>query len=134
MRAGIPLTDDDRAPWLERLAAIIRSQLQRGAGGVLACSALKRRYRAILVPPDTPAGAVRFVYLRADPALLAERLVSRRGHFFPPKLLESQIADLEPPSRDEPAPVLEVDASDEVETIVQGICGALYLKPGGGVT
>jgi carbohydrate kinase (thermoresistant glucokinase family) len=128
MRAGIPLGDAERAPWLERLAALVKGELRRGESAVLACSALKRRYRAALVPASAAAGAVRFVYLRAEPALLAERLATRRGHFFPPKLLDSQIADLEPPTRDEPAVVVE--ASDEVDTIVQAICGALRLKPG----
>ena len=131
MRAGVPLGDAERAPWLAALAQMIAEHADKGADGVLACSALKRRYRAELVPPGAPTGTVQFVFLRADRALLAERLATRRGHFFPPQLLDSQIADLEQPTGEEPAPVLEVDASQPVERIVQRICESLGLNADG---
>jgi len=130
MRAGVPLGDAERAPWLAALAQLIAEHAEKGTDGVLACSALKRRYRAELVPPGAPWGSVRFIYLRADRALLERRLSTRRGHFFPPQLLDSQIADLEQPSGEDPAPVLEVDASQPVERIVQSICESLGLNAG----
>ncbi len=128
MRAGMALGDAERAPWLAALARLIAGHVEGGTPGVLACSALKRRYRAVLVPPATPPGSVRFVYLHADRALLAERLAKRRGHFFPPQLLDSQIADLERPSDEEPAPVLQVDVSRPVEEVVERIRAAFGLS------
>lgn len=110
MRRGIPLSDADRLPWLERLAELIR---QRGGSAVLACSALKESYRRILSGGDPRA---RFVYLRADPALLAARLERRTGHFFARTLLESQLAALE-----EPAGAIVVDASQPAEAAVREI-------------
>jgi len=130
MRAGVPLGDAERAPWLAALAQLIAEHAEKGTDGVLACSALKRRYRAELVPPAAPWGSVRFIYLRADRAVLERRLATRRGHFFPPQLLDSQIADLEQPTGEEPAPVLEVDASQTVERIVKRICESLGLNAG----
>ncbi len=136
MRAGIPLGDAERAPWLTALAQLIAEHVEKGTSGVLACSALKRRYRAVLVPPAAPPGSVRFIYLHADRALLAERLAQRHGHFFPPQLLDSQIADLERPSEDEPAPVLQVDVSRPVDEVVErirasfGLTGASSPRPG----
>ncbi len=132
MRSGIPLGDAERAPWISALAQLIEEHAEKGSSGVLACSALKRRYRAELVPPGAPSGSVQFIYLRAERALLAERLAKRRGHFFPPQLLDAQMADLERPSDEEPAPVLEVDVSQPVERVVQEICEALGLKGGAG--
>ncbi|GJG85598.1 gluconokinase [Gemmatimonadetes bacterium T265] len=118
MHAGIPLTDADRAPWLAALATIIARAVAADAPAVLACSALKHAYRGALVPAGAPAGAVRFVYLRADPALLANRLAGRPGHFFAPALLASQIATLELPDDAEPAPVLTVDAAHAPDGLV----------------
>jgi gluconokinase len=111
MRSGIPLGDADRQPWLEALARSIAGHLRSGASAVYACSALKRAYRVALVPAQTPAQAMRFVYLAAPKEVLSERLARRRGHFFPGSLLESQLHDLEPPADDEPAPTIEVDAT-----------------------
>ena len=113
MRRGIPLSDADRLPWLEHL----RKLVSRSGSAVLACSALKESYRQILRGDDP---RVRFVYLRADPALLASRLENRTGHFFARTLLDSQLAALE-----EPAEAIVVDASQPpeatVEAILQGI-------------
>jgi gluconokinase len=94
MRAGIPLTEDDRRPWLEALAALIRGWRERGENAVLACSALSRRSRAIL---GVAAPDVALVHLRGSQDLIAERLRHRAGHFFSPSLLDSQFAALEEP-------------------------------------
>lgn len=90
---GIPLTDQDREPWLDRLRAAIVTWIADGQSTVLACSALKRRYRAKLqVDPQ-----VRFVYLKGSAHLIAERLSARHGHFAGESILASQLADLEEP-------------------------------------
>jgi gluconokinase len=94
MRAGIPLTDADRKQWLKRLRKIIVRALAKNEFSVLACSALKTKYREELAKGDP---AVKFVYLTGSPALIARRLQKRRGHFMPAALLESQLATLEPP-------------------------------------
>jgi gluconokinase len=105
MSSGIPLTDDDRAQWLRSLAGRIREAKDNGAGLVVACSALKRSYRDIL---RTRADDLQFVFLKGKAALISERLASRRGHFMPPSLLDSQIATLEEPSPDEHAWVCDI--------------------------
>lgn len=109
MRAGHPLTDADRAPWLARLNALIARTLARGDSAVLACSALRRRYRDALVPEGVPRGAVRFVYLRVPRRALEERLTARTDHYMPPTLLDSQLATLEEPAAGEDALVVEAD-------------------------
>ncbi len=93
MAAHQPLTDDDRQPWLRTLAGIISDFVGRGASAVVACSALKERYRALLRVSDD----IRFVHLRGSPELLKGRLETRQDHFMPVTLLESQLADLEDP-------------------------------------
>ncbi len=96
MAAGIPLDDDDRWPWLDRVGdALARA---RGAGVVIACSALKRRYRDAL---RAHAPEVVFVHLAAPKEVVVERIAARTGHFMPAALLDSQYADLEPPGQDE---------------------------------
>jgi gluconokinase len=117
MSRGIPLTDDDRAGWLRSLAMRIREAKDAGSGLVMTCSALKRSYRDVL---RAEADALQFVFLRGPRALIAERLVSRRGHFMPPSLLESQFAALEEPSPGEDAWVCDVRESphDLVATLV----------------
>ena len=117
MSAGSPLTDQDRLPWLEQLRAVLQYAAARNAGAVLACSALKKSYRKIL-----SAGAARFVYLKASPELVRDRLRRRTGHFMPPSLVDSQFADLE-----EPDDALVVDAALEPDTIVGRIAQALGL-------
>jgi gluconokinase len=113
MHAGIPLNDDDRRPWLEATAEWMKEQTEPG---VVTSSALKRKYRDILRSgrPD-----LRLVYLEGSRDLIGRRLAARHGHFFPKELLNSQFADLEPPSPDENALVVSVDAP--VEQIVQEI-------------
>ena len=119
MRAGFSLGDAERAPWLAALGALVARCAAGGDSAVLACSALKRDYRLALVaevPEPERLALVRFVYLRAGAALLAERLATRAGHFFAPALLPSQLAALEEPAGDgEPAPTLTVDAGPAPE-------------------
>jgi gluconokinase len=95
MRAGIPLQDEDRWPWLDRLNGLLRMAQQRGDGVVLACSALKQSYRNRLTEG---CRNVRFVLLSGNKALLQNRLAGRQGHYMNPVLLDSQFATLEPPS------------------------------------
>jgi gluconokinase len=130
MRAGIPLDDADRAPWLHAVAARIDEWRERGEAGVITCSALKRRYRDLIFgdrPGEERTGeartGVRLVYLTAPPALIAQRLAVRHGHFMPATLLESQLATLEPPEPDENALTVAMDAP--VETVVERIAAAL---------
>jgi gluconokinase len=104
MKAGIALTDADRAPWLDAVAAWIDGQHGKGRPGVVTCSALKRAYRDRL---DVGRPQVRFVYIQLDQADVADRMAKRQGHFFAPSLLASQFADLEPPQADEPVIVLD---------------------------
>lgn len=99
MTDGIPLTDEDRAPWLARLGALIEDVLQKeecGIGLVLACSALKRSYREALTAGNQ---SVAFVYPQVSRASLGARLSQRGGHFFDPALLDNQLALLEPPEK-----------------------------------
>lgn len=113
MAAGIPLTDEDRRPWLERLRQRLEAATAAGQSLVLACSALKERYRQLLAGDETDA---RFVYLKASAPLLRQRLAARRGHFMKQAMLESQLAALE-----EPAGAVVVDATAEPEEAVRFI-------------
>lgn len=110
MAAGVPLTDDDRWPWLARVAAWIREHTDAGRPGVITCSALKRAYRDVLRGPD-----VVFVYLHGSKELIAARLAARHGHYMPTSLLDSQFATLEPPAGDEHALEIEIDAAASVQ-------------------
>jgi gluconokinase len=96
MAAGQPLNDEDRQPWLETLNDVLRGWHETGKGGVLACSALKERYRVTLAS-GMPEGTVSFVLLDGSPELLAERLAQRQHEYMNPKLLASQLATLEKP-------------------------------------
>jgi carbohydrate kinase (thermoresistant glucokinase family) len=98
MAAGTPLTDEDRWPWLHAIAAAIDAARARGENAVVACSALRRAYRDILIG-DRPD--VRLVYLQGSQALIGERMRARHGHFMPPALLDSQFQTLEEPGPDE---------------------------------
>lgn len=119
IRSGVPLTDADRAPWLERLREAIVQWIAEGRNMVLACSALKRAYRKTLeAGPD-----VRFVYLKGSAGLIAERLRSRHGHFADEKILSSQLADLE-----EPEGALTLDIAATPEQMVAAIRNALALE------
>jgi gluconokinase len=122
MTAGIPLTDDDRWPWLAAIGAWMDARIAAGGSGVVACSALKRRYRDFLRQgrPD-----VRLVFLDVGRDEDLARLRARRGHFFPAGLLDSQFADLEPPAPDEGALVLA--ARETPDALVSAIISGLGL-------
>jgi len=108
MHAGHPLDDEDRWPWLARIADWIQERSAAGSGGIVTCSALKRRYRDVLRGPG-----VEFVFLESPKDQIAERLLARHGHFMPASLLDSQFADLEPPEPDENALIVEVTGTAE---------------------
>ena len=116
MSAGRPLTDEDRWPWLQAIADEIDRVCQSGGHAVIACSALKRAYRDVLVHGRSDA---RIVFLSGTQFLIADRLARRKGHFMPPGLLDSQFKTLEPPAADENPVIVPIDAS--VETIVDDI-------------
>ena len=111
IRLGIPLTDDDRRPWLARIRESVIDWIARGERVVLACSLLREEYRAYVL--NGHRDRVQLVYLRASPALLQLRLINRQGHFMKEPLLRSQLGVLE-----EPADALVVDASQTPETII----------------
>ncbi|MCG3158076.1 MAG: Thermoresistant gluconokinase [bacterium] len=119
MRAGIPLTDDDRAPWLATLQNLIREKLNTSQSGILACSALKQKYRDWL---QVDPLKVRFVFLQGDFATIAKRLAARTNHYMDPNLLASQFEALE-----EPRDALAVDIAQTPGAIVAHIRSALQL-------
>ncbi|KYF65510.1 gluconate kinase [Sorangium cellulosum] len=119
MRAGKPLDDQDRAPWLAALSACIRRLLDEGREAVIACSALKAAYRAqLLVDP----ARMRLVHLTGDPSLIAARLAARSNHFMPAGLLSTQLAALEPPED-----ALRVDVGGTPDEIAADVRRALGL-------
>ncbi len=107
MSSGVPLTDEDRAPWLASLRDWITDERR---DVVLTCSALRRTYRAVLRSADA---RVRFLHLHGTPELLAERMGGRQGHFMPTTLLTSQLATLEPLEADEDGVVVDIAGSPE---------------------
>jgi gluconokinase len=118
MHAGIPLTDEDRAPWLQSLRNAIVGWLASGENVILACSALKASYRQVLqVSPE-----VKFVYLRASFELIADRLRLRKGHYMNPDLLRSQFETLEVPKG-----ALAIDTGRPVAEIVKKIRSAVEI-------
>ena len=120
MASGVPLTDDDRWPWLDRVADVLRAIEAKGEHAVLACSALKSAYRERLAA----AGDVRFVHLCGDQSVIAARLAVRQHKYMPASLLASQYATLEAP-RD----AIDVDIRWTVQEQVDAICRALDLAP-----
>ena len=124
MRAGIALTDEDRAPWLDAIAAWIRSTRASGERCVIACSALKRAYRERIAGERDD---VRFVHLAGDHDTIASRLAQRTGHYMPLSLLKSQFDALEPPAPDD-AVVVSVDSPPEA--VVAKVLRQLSLVPG----
>lgn len=119
IRNGIPLTDADREPWLDSLHRAIVEWIAIGKNVILACSALKSSYRSKLKVSQE----VRFVYLKGNASLIAERLRTRHGHFAGESILASQLADLE-----EPDDAVIVDISPEPQQIVEEIRKALGLE------
>ncbi|MGD0434774.1 MAG: gluconokinase [Acetobacteraceae bacterium] len=120
MKSGTPLTDEDRWPWLRAIAAAIDAYRARGESAVVACSALRRAYRDILIDGRTD---VRLVYLKGSHALIAERMRARKGHFMPAALLDSQFRTLEEPGADEHPITVGIDAApaDIVRKIREGL-------------
>ncbi len=124
MSAGHPLTDTDRWPWLMAIADEIDRVGRVGQHAVIACSALKRAYRDVLVHGRND---VRIVFLNGTQELIANRLAQRKGHFMPPGLLESQFMTLEPPEAGEDPVTVSIDAS--VDAVVDDIVRQLKLGP-----
>ena len=124
MSAGQPLTDEDRRPWLQAIANEIDRVCEAREHAVIACSALKRPYRDILVHGRHD---VRIIYLKGTQDLIASRLALRKGHFMPPGLLASQFKTLEPPDASENPVTVSIDVP--VETIVDDIVRQLGLIP-----
>ncbi len=120
MRAGIPLNDEDRWPWLRAIAARMDAWQAEGASGIVACSALKRSYRDLLLANRKEA---RLVYLHASRPLIEARMAARRGHYMPSSLVASQFAALEEPTAEERPIVVEVDAAPEV--VAEAVLAAL---------
>ena len=120
MHAGIPLTDEDRAPWLDALHQILLGWHRSGQSGILTCSALKAAYREHLAAslPD-----LRFVWLDPPKSVLAERLSHRVGHYMSPTLLDSQLATLEPPAAD--GKTLQLDGSGGIDDEVAEVLAFL---------
>ena len=120
MAAGVPLTDDDRWPWLDRIVAELRRITADGTNVILACSALKQAYRDRLAA----AGDVRFVHLRGDPQTIGRRLASRHHRYMPATLLGSQFAALEAPDD-----AIDVDITMSIDAQVRTIVDALGAAP-----
>jgi len=120
MKHGIPLTDEDRLPWLQAIKAWIDGRLAAGEPGLVTCSALKRAYRELLIDRRND---VRILFLHADKAMIEEHLARRTGHFMPPALLESQLSTLEEPQPDEHPITVEVteDVNETVREILKAI-------------
>ncbi|MFN3273628.1 MAG: gluconokinase [Paracoccus sp. (in: a-proteobacteria)] len=116
MAAGIPLTDDDRWPWLVKVAATLAER----APVIIGCSALRRAYRDRL--RAGAGGAVRFLHLTGPRAVIAARMAGRAGHYMPPALLDSQIATLETPSAAEAVPL---DITQPLDRLVDAAAAAL---------
>ena len=129
MRAGVPLTDDDRWPWLRAIAAWMDERIAQDEPAVIPCSALKRSYRDILL---TGRPGARLVFLAVDPEVLAERLAARHAHFFPAQLLNSQLDALEPPAPDENMVTVVEHAADQPADTVANIVALLWPGDGPG--
>lgn len=119
MRAGTPLTDDDRWPWLDRLNEVLHAAESQAASAILACSALKERYRDRL---ERGLHGVRWVYLKGSAELIGSRLQVRKGHYMNPALLQSQFDALEPPHG-----ALTIEVNDEPAALVQRVLSGLGL-------
>lgn len=129
MRQGVPLTDADRAPWLDRIGEELKRWAAEGQSGVLTCSALKRAYRDCI--RSMVKGPVRFILLNGPRELIALRMAGRKGHFMPPALLDSQLATLERPDADEDAIILDI--TETVGQLVDEAYAAAKARPAGGM-
>ena len=124
MRRGVPLDDADRKSWLQAVAGVIDHWLESGNRGVVACSALKRTYRQMIIGQRE---AVRLVYLEGSCELILQRMAARHGHFMPVSLLESQFQALEEPLPEEHALVIPIERT--AEQIMREIETRLQLQP-----
>ncbi|MEZ4519156.1 MAG: gluconokinase [Chloroflexota bacterium] len=112
MSNGIPLNDDDRAPWLDSLAFLMQTHLDKNQSGILACSALKKQYRERLrVDPR-----VHFIFLDGDFNLIWQRMSSRQDHYMKADMLQSQFSALEPPETDE---AIVIDITADIDTVIE---------------
>jgi len=120
MSAGLPLTDEDREPWLAAVGDWIDRCIGKGGGGVITCSALKANYRRTLTEGRP---TVRLVYLEGSKALIAERMAKRVGHFMPSSLIDSQFSNLEPPATEERALIVAADLpiESQVDVVVKAL-------------
>ncbi|MCY3974896.1 MAG: gluconokinase [Simkaniaceae bacterium] len=123
MTRGLPLTDEDRKPWLETLATLVARHVEREEPMVLACSALKRAYRRILAKDSV----ILFVYLKSSPETASSRLHKRTGHFFHADLLESQFRTLEEPTEEEGG-CITVESAAPKEAILRTIIEELSCR------
>jgi len=121
MRAGLPLNDDDRWPWLEKLGRLIGEEVGRDEKVVATCSALKRVYRDRL--RHCAGGDILFIILDGDPTLIEKRMAERKGHYMPPTLLESQLAILERPDEDETS--ISLDISNTTDRLIDDAIEAM---------
>ena len=121
MKHGIPLNDQDRAPWLQRLHDELQRHLTEGRSVILACSALKESYRKVLRDGEPPST---FVCLDVDPQTIRDRLEHRTTHFFPKELMESQFAALE-----KPEDAVIIDARKSLDEVVEQLVQALAKLP-----
>ena len=126
MSQGIPLTDEDRWPWLDSLAKALHDEAGRAGMAIGGCSALRRAYRQRLI--DTACEPITFVFLKGSRDIIAERMAARSGHFMPTALLDSQFATLEPPGDDENALVCDIGAS--VSDLTQAVLDQLAPSTG----
>ena len=127
MSSGQALTDEDRWPWLEKVAAWIDDHVATGQPGIMTCSALKKAYRDRLRGPG-----VAFVHLNGTRELLAARLAARRDHYMPSSLLDSQLEALQPLEADENGIVVELDSkspAEEAEEIILGWAFSAQSSP-----
>ena len=125
MRAGVPLTDEDRWPWLLAITAWMDERIAAGESAVVTCSALKRSYRDLLLDGRPQA---RMVFLALDREVLTRRLAARHGHFFPEQLLGTQLTDLEPIQPDER--VVTVVPDGDPEATADAIIAVLFPQGG----
>ena len=125
MSVGVPLTDEDRWPWLRAIAAWMDERITADESAVVTCSALRRAYRDVLLDGRPQA---RMVFLAPDREVLVRRLAARHGHFFPEELLGSQFADLEPPQPDER--VLTVTPAGTPEATADAVLAVLFPQGG----
>ncbi|MCU1550063.1 MAG: carbohydrate kinase [Glaciihabitans sp.] len=123
MAAGHALDDNDRWPWLEKVAEWVEERLDEGSHGIITCSALKRSYRDII---NRRGRGIEFVYLAGSKEVIAARLATRHGHFMPPSLLDSQFATLEEPTDDEPS--IRIEVGPPAPVVADEIVESLHLS------